>query len=293
MRLLKKNLNGLGLIVLAVMTSACSSLLNMEDDTPPPPTPREVRQLSIPRDLAGNRPERSPLTPEVLNAQRPVSPSVPVATMAPSVTVPEAQKESEPKINSMLFAPYMPSVKEGTVPNKWQKQPVYDFPWIAGAEPTRVNEETVVGAGEKMLGRLYAKVSYEQKPEAAKPTEAEVTKPVDPPPSAKDSKKNKKSKVSDAELNAYIPIEVKKEKNISKKIVCESVTCLDAARDSLVEDAQVKGWEMLLNRRVSMHQSFQFARNGRVIWIEVNLSNPKELYIEYSLMPEQSSQSKN
>ncbi len=293
MRLLKKNLNGISLMVVVAMTSACSSLLNMEDDTPPPPTPREVRQLSIPRDLAGNRPERSVLTPEVVNAQRPIAPAVAVPTMAPAVPMPEVQKESEPKINNTLFAPYMPSVKEGTVPNKWQKQPVYDFPWIAGAEPTRVNEETVVGAGEKMLGRLYAKVSYDHKPEVTKPDEVEVAKPVEPKATAKDNKKNKKSKVSDAELNAYIPIEVKKETNKSQKVVCESVTCLDAARDSLVEDAQVKGWEMLLNRRVSMHQSFQFARNGRVIWIEVNLTKPKELYIEYSLMPEQSSQSKN
>lgn len=293
MRLLKKNLNGISLMVVVAMTSACSSLLNMEDDTPPPPTPREVRQLSIPRDLAGNRPERSVLTPEVVNAQRPIAPAVAVPTMAPAVPMPEVQKESEPKINNTLFAPYMPSVKEGTVPNKWQKQPVYDFPWIAGAEPTRVNEETVVGAGEKMLGRLYAKVSYDHKPEVTKPDEVEVAKPVEPKATAKDNKKNKKSKVSDAELNAYIPIEVKKETNKSQKVVCESVTCLDAARDALVEDAQVKGWEMLLNRRVSMHQSFQFARNGRVIWIEVNLTKPKELYIEYSLMPEQSSQSKN
>jgi hypothetical protein len=122
MQLLKQNLSGISLMMVAAMTSACSSFLNMEDDTPPPPTPREIRQLSIPRDLAGNRPERSPLTPEVLNAQRPISPAVPVPNMAPSVAVPEAQKESEPKINNMLFAPYIPSVKEGTVPNKWQKQ---------------------------------------------------------------------------------------------------------------------------------------------------------------------------
>lgn len=85
MQLLKQNLSGISLIVVAAMTSACSSFLNMEDDTPPPPTPREIRQLSIPRDLAGNRPERSPLTPEVLNAQRPIAPAVPVATMAPAV----------------------------------------------------------------------------------------------------------------------------------------------------------------------------------------------------------------
>ena len=236
-------------MVVVAMTSACSSLLNMEDDTPPPPTPREVRQLSIPRDLAGNRPERSVLTPEVVNAQRPVAPALPVITMAPAVPMPEVQKESEPKINNMLFAPYMPSVKEGTVPNKWQKQPVYDFPWIAGAEPTRVNEETVVGAGEKMLGRLYAKVSYDHKPEVTKPVEAEVVKPVEPKATAKDNKKNKKSKVTDDELNSYIPIEVKKEIPTPKKVMCESVTCLDAARDSLVEDAQVKGWESYSHQR--------------------------------------------
>ena len=106
MQLLKQNLSGISLIVVAAMTSACSSFLNMEDDTPPPPSPREIRQLSIPRDLAGNRPERSPLTPEVLNAQRQIAPAVPVATMAPAVAVPEAPKESEPKINNMLFAPY-------------------------------------------------------------------------------------------------------------------------------------------------------------------------------------------
>ncbi|MFN6060177.1 MAG: hypothetical protein ACK422_07695, partial [Burkholderiales bacterium] len=38
---------------------------------------------------------------------------------------PEPVKEPEPKVNSMLFAPYLPSVKEGTAPNKWQKQGAY------------------------------------------------------------------------------------------------------------------------------------------------------------------------
>ena len=77
-----------------------------------------------------------------------------------------------------------------------------------------------------------------------------------------------------------------------KPIICESVTCLDAARDALVDDAKVKGWEMLLNRRVSMNQSFQFIRQGRVVWIELNLVTPRELAIEYSLMPEQPGLSK-
>ena len=67
---------------------------------------------------------------------------------------------------------------------------------------------------------------------------------------------------------------------------------LDAARDALVDDAKVKGWDMLLNRRVSMNQSFQFIRQGRVVWIELNLVTPRELAIEYSLMPEQPGLSK-
>lgn len=290
MQVFKHQWNGLSLIAMAALTSACSSLLSVDDDTPLPPSPREVRQLSIPRDLAGNRPERSPITPEVINAQRPVTPPVVMAQIVPNQ---EVQKELEPPINKMLFAPYLPSVKEGVVPNKWQKQPVYDFPWIPSAEPTRVNEETVVGAGEKMLGRLYAKVSYENKPEPPKPLEVEVVKPVEPPVAAKDNKKNKKNKVNEAELNANPPIEIKAEKPKKPQPVCESVTCLDTARDALVEDARVKGWEMLLNRRVSMHQSFQFSRNGRVIWIELNVTSPKELSIEYSLMPELTGQFKN
>jgi hypothetical protein len=304
MKLSLSALNSMGFVLMGAALSGCTTLLNMDDDTPPPPTPREVRQLSIPKDLAGNRPARVPLTPEAINAQQVLVPPAPVALMAPPVPAlpvtpaPEPVKEPETRANPMLFAPYVPSVKEGSVPNKWQKQPVYDFPWIPGAEPTRVNEETVVGAGEQMLGRLYAKISFDHKPEpltAATPTEpAPVNKE---PPSSKDTKKNRKGRVTDAELNApfppIAPAEMKKDLPLKpRKVVCESVTCLDAARDALVDDAKLKGWEMLLNRRVSMHQSFQFARSGRVIWIELNLTAPKELSIEYSLMPEQSSLSK-
>lgn len=52
-------------------------------------------------------------------------------------------------------------------------------------------------------------------------------------------------------------------------------------------------WQMLLNRRVSMHQSFQFSRSGRVIWIELNSNGKKDLSIEYSLMPKQNVARKN
>ena len=126
----------MGFVLMGAALTGCSTLLNMEDDTPPPPTPREVRQLTIPKDLAGNRPERLPLTPEAINAQKVFTPPMPAVVMAPPVaiapvvTAPEPIKEPEPKVNSMLFAPYVPSVKEGSAPNKWQKQPVVALPCL-------------------------------------------------------------------------------------------------------------------------------------------------------------------
>ena len=183
--------NGLCVLGMPLFLFGCASALNMEDDVPAPPSPREVRQLSIPRDLAGNRPDRDPGQPS-----RVVVPPPPTALMAPAVVAPAPEpvkeKEPEPPFNNKLFAPYLPSVKEGNAPNKWQKQPVYDFPWIPGAEPTRVNEETVVGAGEQMLGRLYAKMHYERKSEPP-PSPPVVVAPV-PAKEASASKDNRKNK---------------------------------------------------------------------------------------------------
>ncbi|MFN6058744.1 MAG: hypothetical protein ACK422_00350, partial [Burkholderiales bacterium] len=48
-------LNAMGFVLVGTALTGCTTLLNMEDDTPPPPTPREVRQLTIPKDLAGNQ----------------------------------------------------------------------------------------------------------------------------------------------------------------------------------------------------------------------------------------------
>ena len=68
---------------------------------------------------------------------------------------------------------------------------------------------------------------------------------------------------------------------------CNDVTCLDIARDMLVDDARSKGWNMIFNRRVSMHQSYQFSREGRLIGIEVHSTGGRLLTIEYNLMPAQ------
>ena len=284
------------------LMTACGSLVSLDDDIPAPPVPREARQLRIPADLATNKPERSPITAAIATTQRAAVAAESPATMPPAVVTPPpivattpAATEVAAKSPDMLFAPYIPSIKEGVVPNTWQKNPVYDFPWIPGAEPTRVNEETVVGAGEQMLGRLYAVKSY------TKPVAEIKTVEIKPEPMAKEEIPDKKSKRSKNSKAISLDNEVKKptvdtEKNkssVESAIDCDGVTCLDAARDALVADAGTKGWQMLLNRRVSMHQSFQFSRSGRVIWIELNSNGKKDLSIEYSLMPKQNVARKN
>ena len=283
------------------LMTACGSLVSLDDDVPAPPLPREARQLRIPADLATNKPERSPITAAIATTQKAAvaaeTPPSPPALVTPQsiVATAPAPIEVEAKSSDMLFAPYIPSIKEGAVPNTWQKNPDYDFPWIPGAEPTRVNEETVVGAGEQMLGRLYAVKSYvkpiaeiktvESKPETLPKEEA----------SDKKSKRSKNPKVVSLDNEVKKPtVEIEKNKSsVDSAIDCDGVTCLDAARDALVTDAGIKGWQMLLNRRVSMHQSFQFSRSGRVIWIELNSNGKKDLSIEYSLMPKQNVARKN
>ena len=276
------------------LISACGSLMTQDDDIPLPPVPREARQLRIPADLASNKPERSPITAAIATTQR----ATPLEILTPPAVVPSQQptetKTADAKGSEMLFAPYLPSVKEGAVPTKWQKSPVYDFPWIPGAEPTRVNEETVVGAGDQMLGRLYARKVYTTEQAAPLKIEEKTLPPVKEEVVNKKTKPNKKSKA--------ISLETEGTKNTgdNEKVKpatetgadCEGVTCLDVARDALVADAESKGWQMLLNRRVSLHQSFQFGRSGRVIWIELNSNGLKELSIEYSLMPKQNIASK-
>lgn len=283
------------------LMTACGSLVSLDDDIPAPPVPREARQLRIPADLASNKPERSPITAAIATTQRAAvaaeSPAMPLAVVNPPPIVATAPAPTEVAAKSpdMLFAPYLPSMKEGVVPNTWQKNPVYDFPWIPGAEPTRVNEETVVGAGEQMLGRLYAVKSY------VKPIVETKNQESKPEPLPKEEVTEKKSKRTKNSKAVSLDNEVKKltdetEKNksaVGSSIDCDGVTCLDAARDALVADAGIKGWQMLLNRRVSMHQSFQFSRSGRVIWIELNSNGKKDLSIDYSLMPKQNIAIKN
>ena len=82
---------------------------------------------------------------------------------------------------------------------------------------------------------------------------------------------------------------------VTKRMIqCDGgATCLDVARDELVEDAKAKGWEMLLSRRVSLHNSFQFKRGQRVVWIELNSNGKRDLDIEYTLLPVQNKVQRN
>jgi hypothetical protein len=287
------------------LVSACSSLVSIDDELPPPPTsPREARQLRIPADLATARIERNPSPAPAANVVQLPKPAIneapasnaasgpaPVVVSNQPQAVASAAVEPSPKPPGVFFAPYIPFLKEGSAPAVWQKNPAYDFPWIPGAEPTRVNEETVVGAGEQMLGRLYARKSYARDAEVLKVQEVQT---VSLEKDDGSDKKNKKAKNTKAiSLEPEFKKEVLKTKSTAELgINCEGVTCLDAARDALAADAESKGWQMLLNRRVSLHQSFQFGRFGRVIWIELNSDGQKELNIEYSLMPRQNVASK-
>ena len=287
-------------VVCGSLVSGCSSLVSIDDDLPPPPTsPREARQLRIPADLASTKIDRNPspapatnlvqLPKPVINEPATATTSsgpAPVVVSNQPSSAPSIAPESSAKAPGVFFAPYIPFLKEGSAPAVWQKNPAYDFPWIPGAEPTRVNEETVVGAGEQMLGRLYARKSYARDTEVVKLQEEQIVGLEKDDGSDKKNKKNKNNKPISLEPELRKD-SLKSKPNAELGVRCEGVTCLDAARDALVADAESKGWQMLLNRRVSLHQSFQFGRFGRVIWIELNSDGQRELNIEYSLMPRQ------
>lgn len=256
-----------------------------------PVTPAVLRTASVvktPPDLRVTPPLRSVVStvtaPAVSGA--PVHGGSAVTTTMPASAPQAATKEPEPE--KALFAPYFPTINEKAPPTKWVVTPNYDFPWITGALPDRVNEENTFGVGAAMFGRLYAKVAFG--------TEV-LPKPADPSSEVvgDDAQKHKSSSVfsrwfssgNTKKIEPVVQRGAPKPANAAST-VCAGATCLDAARDMLLADAQSKGWKMLLNRRVSLHQSFQFDRNGRVIWIEVDSDGKNGLKIEYAMLPMQS-----
>lgn len=270
-----------------VALSGCGMWQAAKDNEPlPPPPVREYRTLQVPEDLRQSRPPGNPMAAALAR-----SASLSVATApAPAAAAPVAEASAPAKASPVKgsFTPYFPSGVESAAPNSWTTEPGYDFPWIPGALPTRVNEETTFGAGARMLGRLFAKVTFaDEAPVVQAPKVAVVPA----------KKEDHKSKSSLSRWFQSVMVVDEKPKEPERKttetvktasmVVCSGVTCLDSARDMLVTDAEAKGWQMLLNRRVSLHQSFQFRRDDRLVSIELDSDGGKTLAIEYSLMPVQ------
>jgi len=282
----------LSLSTLLVLTTACSSFLNLEDDSQPFfRTVREAIKLNEPgtTDKAIRQAPVSAAIPLQMAPAEPVTPNVTPVVVLPKTTAPvavvaPAMEEPRSANAKMLFAPYVPSLREGEAPRKWQKNPVYDFPWIAGSQPVRINEETIVGFGDQMLGRLYARAVFADRIADTSWLDAA---PVAPQAATvvPDKKSRKNAQNKPVELMPVVNPAPKKKSVLQ----CDAgAPCLDVARDILVEDAAAKGWEMLLNRRVSLHNAFQFAKGERVVWIELTSNGGHELEMEYTLLPVQS-----
>ncbi len=263
----------------------------IDEDAPPPPPLKEVRQLKIPADLHAVRPALNPYTAAIVAAQ----PAPPAQANVPAtlgvIATPVLPAAATPKaVEPRLFAPYYPTEAETKYPEKWETQPQYPFPWIMGATPSRVNEETVLGSGDRMMGRLFARVSYEKLiPVTGEPMLEMPVKPVVMPPAPEQENSSFLSKIKKTIMGESSPpsAPAATAKAVQKFVVCEAATCLDAARDALMADAKMKGWELLLSRRVSLHQSFQFRKNDRITLIEIDSDGKKVLDIEYGLLPTQ------
>ena len=296
----------IGLLVVCLCMTACSTFISSDDDD----TSGAFGAVKLPPRISESAAKKSDVSVPAIslkNTDTPVTLTVPAtktttadanqpapansqaksAPVAPPKPVTLQTDDTNVSTGPMLFAPYIPTLREGESPRRWQKQPVYDFPWIPGSSPTRINEETVVGFGEQMLGRLYARAAFAEKGGALPPvTETVQAKPL-PTQAASNKKSAKNNKTAEAAPATVTP--VPPHGAAKKTLQCEGgATCLDLARDALVEDAKAKGWEMLLSRRVSLHNSFQFSRGERVVWIELNSNGKRELDIEYTLLPIQS-----
>jgi hypothetical protein len=279
------------------MLSACSSLWSIDEDAPPPPPIREVRQLKIPADLSVVRPAANPYTAAILATQTAPAQAngSAVATLAKlpesSAVVATKPIDAKPAKESLLFAPYFPSEPENKLPQKWETKPSYGFPWINGAEPNRVNQETLLGSGDRMTGRVFAIVNYDKNIPLQQEYKPVATESVGKQDAVIPKNEGIYSKVKRTLFGADKKPEViaKPEpyKPAQQFVQCDGATCLDAARNALVADAKIKNWEILLNRRVSLHQSFQFRKNDRIVLVEITSDGKKKIDVEYGLLPAQ------
>jgi hypothetical protein len=205
---------------------------------------------------------------------RPLPPALPQSAAVRASAVP-SPLDAVPAITAMALDKNAgPSTSSGTteaaraVP---PPAPAHDFPWIPGALHVRAQEETTFGVGSRMIGRLFARVDF------GGSTSSRVA------PSALLAIERPQSKGLAASAGP-------RENAPDAAVSCMGVTCLDAARDSLLFDAERKGWKVMLNRRIALQQSFMFQREDRMVWVEVKSSGASALDLEYGLIPVQGGQ---
>jgi hypothetical protein len=275
--------------VVVLSMSGCSlwSPFGSSDALPPPVVSKQPRLLQVPDDLRLQKPAAAAAPPmAVAQAPAVAPPVVPASASAAQAVVPVAVAPAEPQ--KMMFAPYLPSSSESLPPKEWEIDPSHDFPWIAGARPTRVNEETIMGTGSRMFGRLFANVEFGT---------GAIAPPTQPKPEvvAAAAQQHKSGsllsrwfKSQPKEVNPLVvPVNTNPSSLHAAGIRCEGVTCLDVARNMLLQDAERKGWKAILNRRVSLHQSFQFRRDDRIVSIEITPDGGGKLKLEYAITPNQ------
>jgi hypothetical protein len=222
-------------------------------------TPEGLPIFQVATDPRVTRPV-PPVLPQSAAARTSAVPS-PLAAM-PAITSTAVDKDSGPSAATVGLD------AARTVP---PPAPAHDFPWIPGARHVRAQEETTFGVGSRMIGRLFAKMDFGGSASSPVAPSA-VLDPVRPRSTGLAASAGPYDNAPDAGLS------------------CMGVTCLDAARDSLLRDAERKGWKVMLNRRIALQQSFMFQREDRMVWVEVKSSGTRALDLEYGLIPVQGGQ---
>lgn len=258
----------------AARTAAPAQPVLVREEVAPPARAPVAPLQSAAQPVRATTPDGLPIfqVPADPPAARPVMPAPPppVAAKAPALPSPTAAipvSAASAAATEKNPATAAASAAARAVP---PPPPAHDFPWMAGAVHVRAQEETTFGVGARMFGRLFAKVEFASGP----------TSPAGPS-TAQDNLRNRSGgSAASASRGEDSPV---------TPLACTGVTCLDVARDSLLRDADRKGWKVILNRRIALQQSFMFQRDDRMVLIEVKSTGGQVLDLEYGLIPVQGS----
>lgn len=238
--------------------------------TAPVRNPAEAVRATTPEGLPIFQVAADPRTPRAA-LPAPPSPAADRPAVLPSPTPAALAAPAPAALPAIGAGPSAATAAAQTVRAVPPPPPAHDFPWIAGAVHVRAQEETTFGVGSRMFGRLFAKVEFASG--ASSPVGASAAQDKLRPRPA--------GLAASASMSEDTP---------ASSLTCTGVTCLDAARDSLLRDAERKGWKVMLNRRIALQQSFMFQREDRMVWIEVKSAGGSLLDLEYGLIPVQGGQ---